>query len=126
MRVSLTPVKEIRLLGLDERSLWNLLWCAASYRLDRLFWAEGYLFCVEMYDKSFDFEVERGVLPVSQVCYTRFPKYEKYYEVEKGVQLPIVDVSEMQLYSGIIRAIRKMDRGDYTKAKGKSSKKGLL
>lgn len=109
MKVSLTPVKEIRLLGLDERSLCNLLWCATSYRQDRLFWAEGYLFCTEMYDKSFDSEVEDGILPISQVCYTHFPKYEKYYEVEKGIQLPIVDVSDMELYRGIVRAIRRMD-----------------
>ena len=129
MKVSLTPVKEIRLLGLDERSLCNLLWCAASYRMDRLFWADGYLFCMEMYDKSFDFEVERGILPVSQVCYTRFPKYEKYYEVEKGIQLPIVDVSEMQLYRGFLRAIKKMDHGNYPNIKAatpKSSNKSPL
>jgi len=112
MKARYTPVREIRLLGLDERSLCNLLWCATSYRLDRLFWADGYLFCMETYDKSFDYEVERGILPISQVCYTHFPKYEKYYEVEKGIQIPIVDVSGMQLYSGITRIIKKMDSGD--------------
>ncbi len=110
MKVSLAPVKEIRLLGLDERSLCNLLWCATSYRQDRLFWAEGYLFCIEMYDKSFDSEVESGILPISQVCYTHFPRYAKYYEVEKGIQLPIVDVSDMGLYRGIVRAIKRVDR----------------
>ncbi|MEM2094660.1 MAG: hypothetical protein QXI32_05130 [Candidatus Bathyarchaeia archaeon] len=112
MKTKYTPVKELRVIGLDERSLGNLLWCATSYRLDRLYWAKGYLFCIEMYDKSFDLEVERGILPVNQVCYTHFPKYEKYYEVEKGIQVPIVDVSEMRLYGGLVRMIRKMDRAD--------------
>ena len=82
-----------------------------------------------MYDKSFDFEVERGILPISQVCYTHFPKYEKYYEVEKGIQLPIVDVSDMELYRGITRAIKKMDRENHfcsvaappSKSKGENS-----
>jgi len=125
MKVRLTPVKEIRLLGLDERSLCNLLWCATSYRQDRLFWAEGYLFCTEMYDKSFDSEVESGILPISQVCYTRFPKYEKYYEVEKGIQLPIVDVSDVELYRGIAGAIKKKDSKNHHPSKAATPTKSM-
>jgi len=113
MKVIITPTKEVHVFGLDERSLTNLLWCATSYRSDRLFWADGYLFCIELYEKSIDYEVEKGVFPISQVCYVRFSKYEKYYEVEKGIQIPIVDVSGMRLHKEIARAIKNCDRRNH-------------
>ncbi|MFQ6075903.1 MAG: hypothetical protein ACE5Z5_07200 [Candidatus Bathyarchaeia archaeon] len=106
MEVKVTPTKDIRILGLDERSLTNLLWCALSYRLDRLFWVDGYLLCLEVYEKAFEYEVKEGIFPISQVCYTKLPKYVKVYEVEKGAQIPIVDVSEMKLYREIVKAIK--------------------
>lgn len=109
MKINVSPMKEVLILGLDERSLSNLTWCATAYRIDRLLWADGYLFCLEPYEKSLEYEAEKGVFPIGQVCYVRFPKYVKSFEVEKGVQLPIVDVSEMHLYREIARAIKSHD-----------------
>ncbi len=43
---------------------------------------------------------------MGQVCYAKFPKYTKSYEVEKSVQIPIVDVSDMYLYREIARTIK--------------------
>lgn len=102
-------MKEVHIFGLDERSLSNLAWCATAYRIDRLFWADGYLFCLEPYEKSLEYEEEKGILPVGQVCYVRFPKYVKSYEVEKSVQIPIVDVSDMLLYREIAHTIKSHD-----------------
>lgn len=107
MDIKIEPTRNVRILGLDERSLENLLWCALSFRMDRVFWAEGYLFCVEVYEKAFEYEVERAFFPISQICYTRFPKYERLYEVKKGVNIPIVNVSDMKLYQEIVRAIQR-------------------
>jgi len=106
MKINIDPTKEVKILGLDERSLRNLLWCALSYRMERLMWADGILFCMEVYDKAFDHEVKTGCFPISQLCYCPFPKYEKYYEVERGAQIPIVDVSTMTLYREIVQAIK--------------------
>lgn len=106
MKINVSPMKEVLILGLDERSLSNLAWCATAYRVDRLFWSDGYLFCLEPYERSLEYEAEKGVFPVGQVCYVEFPKYVKSYEVEKSVQIPIVDVSDMRLYKEIARAIK--------------------
>lgn len=108
--MNVTPTKEIRILGLDERGLNNLLWCALSYRMDRLFWADGYLLCLEVYEKALDYEVEKGFFPISQVCYVEFPKYVKYYEVERGTKIPIVDASEMRFYKEIVKEIRSREK----------------
>ena len=115
MKVRVSPMKEVLILGLDERSLPNLAWCATAYRVDRLFWAEGYLFCLEPYERSLEYEAEKGVFPVGQVCYARFPKYVKSYEVERSVQIPIVDVSDMSLYKEIARAIKTHDTESHRK-----------
>ncbi len=111
MRISINPTKEVKIFGLDERPLKNLLWCALSYRMDRLMWADEILFCVEVPEGAFDHEVEKGYFPISQICYCEFPEYAKYYEVEKGAQIPIVDVSHMRLYGEIIRAIKSRKKG---------------
>ena len=111
MKVKVTPTKEVQILGLDERNIENIFWCAMSYRADRLLWAEGYLLCIENYEEAMSYEVEKGIFPISQVCYTVFPKYMKYYEVEKGVQIPIVNVSDMQLYKGIVKTIKDKEAG---------------
>jgi len=110
MKVSVMPTKDVRILGLDERSLDSLLWCALSFRMDRILWADGYLLCMEVYDEAFDHEIKSGYFPISQVCYSKFPKYVKLYEVEKGAQIPIVDVSDMSLYREIVKAIRSMSK----------------
>ena len=110
MKVSVTATKDVRILGLDERPLESLLWCALSFRMDRLLWADGYLLCMEVYDDAFDYEIRDGYFPISQVCYAKFPKYVKFYEVEKGAQIPIVDVSNMSLYREIVKAIKSMNK----------------
>ena len=105
MRIKITPTKEVNILGLDERIIGNIFWCALSYRSDRLFWADGYLLCIENFDDAIKYEIEKGVFPISQVCYIKFPKYTKFYEIEKGLQIPIVNVSDMRLYKEIVKAI---------------------
>ena len=105
MEVKITPTREITVLGVDKRSLENLAWCATTYGINRLFWVDGYLLCVEVYEKSSEHEIERKVFPISQVCYTALPKYVRVLEVEKGVQIPIVNASEMQIYCSLLRAI---------------------
>lgn len=107
MRIKVTPTKEVQILGLDERSISNIFWCAMSYRVDRLLWADGYLLCIETYEEAMNYELEKGIFPICQVCYTRFPTYTKYHEVEKGLQIPIVNVSDMQLYVEIVKKIKK-------------------
>ncbi len=71
-----------------------------------MFWAEGYLFCIENYEDAISYEMDEGFFPISQVCYARLPTYKKYHEVEKGVQIPIVNVSDMKLYREIVAAIK--------------------
>ena len=110
MKTSLMLTKDVRILGLDKRQLENLLWCSLSFRMDRLLWVDGYLFCLEVYEKAFDFEIKNDCFPISQVCYCVFPKYAKFYEVEKGVQIPIVDVSDMRLYKEIVNTIKLVDK----------------
>ncbi len=80
-----------------------------SYRTDRLLSADGYLMCLENYEDAMSLEVEKGVFPICQICYTPFPKYVKSYEVEKGVQIPIVNVSDMKLYRDIVKAIKEKE-----------------
>jgi hypothetical protein len=107
MDVEVNPTKKIVVFGVDERSSENISWCAATYGINRLFWVDGYLLCVEVYDKSFEHEIESREFPISHVCYTRFPKYMKVFEVEKGMQIPIVDASDMQVFKSLLKAILK-------------------
>ena len=103
MRV--TPTRKIVVLGVDKRSLENLAWCAMTYDLHRLFWIDGYVLCIEVYDKSFEQELKKKEFPISQVCYARYPKYTRVYEVEKGMQIPIVNVSDMRMYHNLLNAV---------------------
>jgi len=109
MRIKLAPTKSVHVLGFDKRSADNLVWCAMSYGVSRTFWANGYLFCVEVYEKAFEYEVEKEVFPISQVCYTPYPKYSKVYEI-RGAQMPIVDVSEMNLYRTLVSMMKAHER----------------
>lgn len=109
MKARVTPTKEVQILGLDKRDISNIFWCAMSYRTDRLFWCDGYLLCIENCEDSMSYEMEKGVFPVSQVCYIKFPKYVKFHEVEKGVLIPIVDVSDMKLYREIVNLIKERE-----------------
>jgi len=117
MEVELNPTKKILVLSVDKRSLENLAWCASTYGANRLYWADGYLLCLEVYEKSFEHEIKTKVFPISQLCYTPFPKYTRTYEVERGVQLPIVNASDMRIFQNLQKAILKAGEKD-TKEKG--------
>lgn len=110
MKVEITPTKKLLVLGVDERSLENLAWCAVTYRIDRLFWVDGYLLCVEVYEKSFEHEIKQKEFPISQVCYTKYPKYTPTYEVRKGAEIPIVNASDMRIYKSLLKAIQEHEK----------------
>ena len=105
IEVVLRPTRRVVVLGYDERELQNLLYCAITYGVNRLFWVDGYLMCVEVYEESFKREMDDGVFFVSHVCYARFPRYQKVIEVERGAQLPIVNASDMRMLRAILRAV---------------------
>jgi hypothetical protein len=107
MDIEIVPTKKITVLGVDKRSVEDLAWCATTYGINRLFWVDGYLLCVEVYEASFEYEMENKEFPISQVCYAKFPKYAKAYEVEKGMQIPIVNASDMKIFSNLMKAILK-------------------
>jgi len=107
MEVEISPTKRVIVLGVDKRSLEDLAWCATTYGINRLFWADGYLLCVEVYEKSFEHEIKNKEFPISQVCYTNFPKYTRVFEVEKGMQIPIVNASDMRIFTSLLKAILK-------------------
>jgi hypothetical protein len=105
MDVEISSTRKISILGLDKRSVSDIAWCATTYGANRLYWIDGYLLCVEVYEKSFDHEIKTKEFPISQICYTEFPKYEKIYEIDKSLQIPIVNVSAMQIFQSILKAI---------------------
>ena len=105
MDVEINKTKKISILGLDKRSVTDITWCATTYGANRLYWIDGYLLCLEVYEKSFEHELKNREFPISQVCYTEFPKYEKIYEVDKSLQIPIVNVSDMKIFQSILKAI---------------------
>lgn len=107
MDIEIVPTKKIKVLGVDKRSVEDLAWCATTYGINRLFWVDGYLLCVEVYEASFEREMESKEFPISQVCYASFPKYVRVYEVEKGMQIPIVKASDMKIFSNLMKAILK-------------------
>jgi hypothetical protein len=51
-------------------------------------------------------------LPISQICFFRFPRYTEFYEVEKGVQIPIVNVSDMRLFKKLLKTILESKEKD--------------
>ena len=110
MEVEISPTRKVVILGVDKRSLENLAWCASTYGANRLHWIDGYLLCLEVYEKSFEHEIKTKEFPISQVCYTKFPEYTRSYEVERGVKLPIVNVSEMRIFQNLLKAILKADK----------------
>jgi len=107
MDIEIVPTKKITVLGVDKRSVEDLAWCATTYGINRLFWVDGHLLCVEVYEASFEHEMECKEFPISQVCYASCPKYAKVYEVEKGMQIPIVKASDMKIFSNLMKAILK-------------------
>lgn len=117
MDIEIAPTKKVVVLGIDKRSLEDLIWCASTYNINRLLWIDGYLICAEVYEKSFEHEIAKREFPISQLCYTEFPKYKKFFEVEKGVQLPIVNVSGTRLFTNLLKTIRKDDEENGTSPK---------
>lgn len=107
MDVEVAPTRKVTILGLDKRSVSDIAWCAATYGVNRLYWVNGYLLCLEVYEKSFAHELKSKEFPISQICYAEFPKYEKLYEVDKSLQVPIVNASDMQMFQNILKAILK-------------------
>ena len=105
MEVEIAPTRKVTILGLDKRSVTNIAWCAATYGISRLYWIGGYVLCLEVYEKAFEYELKKQEFPVSQICYAEFPKYEKLYEIDKSFQIPLVDVSDMKLFQRILAAI---------------------
>jgi hypothetical protein len=110
MDVEIAPTRKITLLGVDKRSITNIAWCAATYGVSRLYWIDGYLLCLEVYEKSFEEEIKKKEFPISQICYVKFPKYEKLYEIEKSLQLPIVNVSDMRIFQVILKALLENEK----------------
>ncbi len=110
MIVEVSPTRKVVVLGLDRRPLEDLIWCASTYTIDRLFWVNGYLICAEVYEKALEHEITTREFPISQMCYTEFPKYKKYYEVEKGVNLPIVNATSIGIFRKLLEHIVKCDK----------------
>lgn len=117
MDVEIAPTKKVVVLGLDKRPLDDLIWCASTFSINRLFWIDGYLICAEVYEKAFEHEIAKHVFPISQVCYTEFPKYKKFYEVEKGVHLPIVNVKGVKIFTNLLSAILEEEKKRNTSPK---------
>ena len=110
MDVEISPTRKITILGLDKRSVNDVAWCATTYGVSRLYWIDGYLLCLEVYEKSFEHELKHKEFPISQICYTKFPKFEKLYEVDKSLQIPLVNVSDMKLFQSILKAIIEKEK----------------
>jgi hypothetical protein len=108
--VRIVPTKKVVVFGVDRRPLEDLIWCASTFSIQRLFWLDGYLICAEVYEKAFEHEIVKREFPISQVCYTEFPKYKKYYEVEKGVNIPIVNVTGVQIFTNLLKAIKENEK----------------
>lgn len=110
MDVHITPTRKVTVLGLDERTVNDIVWCATTFGANRLYWIDGYLLCLEVYEKSFEYELKNKEFPISQICYAQFPKYQKIYEIEKSIQIPIVNVSDMRIFQNILKAILNKDK----------------
>jgi len=108
--VKIVPTRKISVLGLDKRSVKDIAWCATTYGMSRLYWADGYLLCLEVYDKSFEHEIKNKEFPISHVCYAEFPKYKMMYEVDKSLQIPIVNTSDMKIFKSLLAAILKYEK----------------
>ncbi|MCX8170366.1 MAG: hypothetical protein N3E47_00115 [Candidatus Bathyarchaeota archaeon] len=105
MEVEVKPTKKIVILGLDKREPENIGFCAITFGASRLFWVDGHILCLEVYEKAIEHEIRKGEFYISQLCYASFPKYSRVLEVEKGAQIPVVNVSDMKIYKEIIKAI---------------------
>ena len=109
MEVRYKPTKVITVLALDKRKPENLAWCAITYGASRLFWIDGYLICAEVYDKSFEQEIENGEFTITHLCYAPFPRYCKVLEVGKGTQIPVVKVEDLKMFRELFKFIKEND-----------------
>ena len=107
MDVEISPTRKVTVLGLDKRNVSDIAWCATTYGASRLYWIDGYLLCLEVYEKSFEHELKNREFPISQICYADFPKYERIYEVDKSLQIPVVNVSDMKIFKNLLKAIKE-------------------
>jgi len=117
MEIRINPTRKTMILGLDKRSIGNIAWCAGTFGVNRLYWIGGYILCLEVYEKAFEHELSKEEFPISQICYTEFPKYEKIHEIDKSLQIPLVDVSDMKLFQGILKAILEHEKNEKLKEK---------
>jgi len=115
--VEIVPTRKISVLGLDKRSVKDMAWCAVTYEVNRLFWVDGYLLCLEVYEKSFEYEMKNKEFPISHVCYAEFPKYERIFEVDKSLQIPIVNASDMKVFKSLLAAILNNEKENLTAKK---------
>lgn len=74
--------------------------------VSKLFWVDGLLICMEVPEKSLEYEFERGVYVVSQLCYAKCSRYNRLEDVGRGVQIPVVNASDMRFFKVIARVIR--------------------
>jgi len=51
LKISVRPTKNIIILGLDKRNPVDLAFCAITFGANRLFWVDGLLLCLEVYEK---------------------------------------------------------------------------
>jgi hypothetical protein len=86
--IEVLPTKKVVVLGLDRRPLDDLIWCASTYSINRLFWIDGYLLCDEVYEKAFEHEIAKHEFPISQLCYTEFPDIENTTRWRRGFICP--------------------------------------
>ncbi len=89
MDVEIAATKKVCVLGLDKRSVGDIAWCATTYGANRLYWIDGYLLCLEVYEKSFEHELKKREFPISQICYAEFPKYEKFTRLTRASKFPL-------------------------------------
>lgn len=114
MKIEISRPKVIKILGMDSRSKDDLVWCSVSMEVSKLFWIDGLLICMEVPEKSFDYEYEDGVYVVSQLCYAEYPKYNKFEDVGRGIQIPIVNVKGMKVFEFIAKTIREGEKSSPT------------
>jgi len=120
MDVEVAPTRKVTILGLDKRSVPDIAWCAATYGATRLYWIDGHMLCLEVYEKSFEHELKKKEFPISQICYAECPKYEKIYEIDKSIQMPVVKVADMKIFQSILKAILDYEHRPQTEHNAKN------
>jgi hypothetical protein len=83
MDVDIAPTRKITVFGLDKRSITNIAWCAASYGIGRLYWIDGYLLCLEVYEKSFEEEIKKREFQSAKYATFDFQNTRKSWKLRK-------------------------------------------